>query len=372
MNKVAGAFVHSRTKIAITAAFIVVTAASGALFVTGLKVSGLNSLLDKLTLSFRPVATNDPLSAVEQANRTVVTQSQPQIAYAPPSYYAIPSREKEEWDRLRQEAQIQEALRQEARKQEAQRNAASIKSEAEGQIALEKKKRAEEDASCRERLISKGMLIPTDDPCFDLDDLIKKLASGKYRFNTPTSAYVEEPFRIVLMLATAEGQDVSGPFVATTGEIVELVAPFAQHIEATLRGGLDFKIDPPDALPRTATSSSPVVWEWTVVPIRPGKKMIFVDVNADLILGKQKEHVLLRTLHAEIQINVGFLHWFVSTFSGLWGIALGLATMIIAILGVVHYLPPIGRKGRHHKRSEEPPPVELVTHQQSHSELSPP
>jgi hypothetical protein len=221
---------------------------------------------------------------------------------------------------------------------------------------------ADPEARCREKLLSKGVYVKVGDPCIDLDELINKLATGIYQFNKPESAYVEEPFRIVLALATAEGQDISIAFSGAEGAIVQRPAPVAQHLEATLRGGADFKVDPPDAQQRTATSSSPVIWEWTVVPRRPGKKTIVIDVAANLVFGEQKQHVQLRTLYEEIQINVGILHWFKSTISAFWTIALGLATMIIAILGIVHYLPT-RRKRRHHKPSDEPPPIELVTHQ---------
>jgi hypothetical protein len=406
---VAGAFVHKRAKIAIiSAAFIAVIAASGFFFVAGLSTNG--SSLSPKTLALpssptantpvgargaeRPAITSDPRIAVERGVTGNQNPSRPfymsprdsgqQGGLAAPKQIFQPFQVKPPVppqgaqtggsELAERERALQELLvaRERVLQQEllaSRKKISSIQEIAAREIAL--KRKAGKDASCREKYRSRGVYFTDSDPCIDLDDLIKNLASGVYRFNKPTSAYVEEPFRVVLTLPTAEGQDVLSVFRGTEGKIVDRSAPIAQHLEATLRGGLDFKVDPYDAQQRTVTSSSPVVWEWTVVPMRPGKKMIVIEVAANLIMGKQKEHVQLRTLYEEIQINVGFLHWFQSTFSGLWGTALGLATMIIAILGVFHYLPS-RQKGRHHKRSDEPPPVELVTHQQIHPESSPP
>jgi hypothetical protein len=217
-------------------------------------------------------------------------------------------------------------------------------------------------AACRWKMLTKGVyLIPTD-PCVDIEELIKKLATGVYRFNKPESAYVDEPFRLVLTLQTGEGQDVTSPFRGTSGQIVERPAPVAQHLEATLRGGLDFRVDPAGAQERTVTSASPVTWEWTVVPLNAGKKTIIIEVAANLIIRAEKQHIQLRTLYEEIQINVRALHWVVATFAGIWGIALGLSTMTIAVLGVVHYWPKAKREASNCEQSDEPPPVELITH----------
>ena len=162
--------------------------------------------------------------------------------------------------------------------------------------AVVAEKETDKEASCRQKLLSRGVYLLATDPCVDIDELIKKLATGIYRFNKPQSAYVEEPFRLVLTLQTAEGQDVSSPFRGTPGNIVERPAPYARHLEATLRGGLDFKVDPAGAQERTVTSGSPVIWEWTVVPLSAGTKNIVIDVAATLILRAEKEHVQLRTL----------------------------------------------------------------------------
>jgi hypothetical protein len=229
-------------------------------------------------------------------------------------------------------------------------------------LAQSTSRKEQEEAACRDKLASRGVYLNAGDPCVDIDTLIGKLATGNYRFNKPQSAYVEEPFRLVLTLETAQGQDVSSPYKGTKGDIVTRPAPFAQHVQATLRGGTDFKVEPAGAQERTATAASPVIWEWMVTPLTSGKKAIVIEVDADLLLPSRKEHVQLRTLYEEIQINVGFMHLFVSAFAGLWGAALSLATMIIALLGVIHYWRQGPKQQHEQQHAEEGPPVELVTH----------
>ena len=193
---------------------------------------------------------------------------------------------------------------------------------------------------CRERLRVRGVHLLADQPCVDLFDVIADLAKGKYFFNKPQSAYVEEPFRVALALPTADGQDVSRVFRGAPGPVEEREARIAQYLQATLRGGLDFRVDPPDPQLRTVTPIAPVVWEWTVVPLRSGNKALVIEVAANLQLGSQKELVQLQTLSEEIQINVGIVRWITSTFFGLPGTALGIAAIFVAGLGALNYLRP--------------------------------
>lgn len=227
--------------------------------------------------------------------------------------------------------------------------------------------RSASDTACRDKLRARGVYLGNTDQCIDIDDVIKKLDTGTYRFNKPEIAYVDEPFRLVLTLETAPGQDITTAFRGTEGKIVERPAPFAQHLQATLRGGPDFQVDPSGAQERTVTSSAPVVWDWTVNPRSSGKKSIVIDVDADIILPGRKEHVLLRTLNEEIQINVGVFHLVAAAFASLWGYALGLATMIIALLSIHHYWSARKKPEPGEAESDEPPPVELVTHHLSES-----
>jgi hypothetical protein len=230
---------------------------------------------------------------------------------------------------------------------------------------------ADQEVACREKLRSRGIYLIAGNPCIDIDLIIKNLAEGTYSFNKPDSAYVEEPFRVVLTLTTAPDQDVSSVFLGTEGKVTAKQGQFAQHLEARLRGGIDFKVDPSGPQEQTVTSLNPVVWEWSVTPLKPGNKTIFIDVAANLILGTQQEHVQLKTLDERIEIRVSILHFILAAVTSLWGVALGIATMIIAILGVVHYSRSLRRMREHRDGDpDEPPPVELITHQQSHSESS--
>lgn len=229
-------------------------------------------------------------------------------------------------------------------------------------VASATKQKEDADAGCRQKLLSLGVYLLATDPCVDIDELIKNLANGKYSFNKPSSAYVGEPFTVVLTLQTAEGQDVAGPFQGTTGQVVTQAGRFAQRLEATLRGGIDFTIMPDGAQERIATATSPVVWRWTVTPQRAGKRTLAIDVTADLMLRTEKAPVPIRTLSEEIQINVGYLHMFVSAFSSLWGILGSLAIMTIAILGVVQSVRAVRHRTDAHQPTHEAPPIEVVTH----------
>ncbi len=197
---------------------------------------------------------------------------------------------------------------------------------------------ADAQQACRERLLRKGVYVPAGDTCIDLDDLIKNLTTGTYRFNKPDTVYLDEPFRIVLVLQTAEGQDTSSVLAGTAGKVQERQGPVAQHLEATLQGGADFRVTPSDPQHRTVTSRVPVSWEWTVVPLRHGKKTLVIEVAATLLVGANKQRVQVGMLREDIEISVGVFRWVLSAFSGPLGIALGLAALIIAVLAAFIYL----------------------------------
>ena len=93
---------------------------------------------------------------------------------------------------------------------------------------------------CHERLRVRGVHLLADQPCVDLFDVIADLAKGKYYFNKPQSAYVEEPFRVVLALPTADGQDMSRVFRGAPGPVEEREAHIAQYLLASIarRAGL--------------------------------------------------------------------------------------------------------------------------------------
>lgn len=148
-------------------------------------------------------------------------------------------------------------------------------------------------------MLTLGVVLAATDPCVELDTIIKNLQVGTYNFNQPPSAYVEEPFTIVLTLQTATGQDVSNSFRGTVGDVKSEQGKWAQHLEATLHG-LDFKIDPVGPQEQIATESSPVQWRWTVSAQSAGKKNLDIDVNAILTLGPAKNRYSIRTLEDEI------------------------------------------------------------------------
>jgi hypothetical protein len=218
------------------------------------------------------------------------------------------------------------------------------------------------DGECRRRLLGRGVALAASTACVDVDDLVKNLGRADYRFNKPDIAYVEEPFRIVLVLPTAPDQDVNAPFTTTEGPVVKRTAPFAQYMEATLRGDLDLKITPSEPQQRTTTSHEPTTWEWTVVPQKSGDKTLIIEVAAQLVAGADRSRVQIRTMYEAIHVQVRLGHWILATvgglFSSIYGFAVGAATLAIAILGVLHYT---GKK-----KADELPGVELIGHQEHH------
>ena len=131
-------------------------------------------------------------------------------------------------------------------------------------------------------------------------------------------------------------------------------------------------MEPAEPQQRTVTSLSPVVWQWTVTPLKSGTKKIVINVSANLTLGTQKEHVQIKTLDEPIEIRIGVMHFIMASFTSIWGFLIGLATMVIAVLGIIHYVRALRHRDQHHSDSDEPPPIELVTHQQEHAGPSAP
>jgi hypothetical protein len=215
------------------------------------------------------------------------------------------------------------------------------------------------DASCRSRLARKGVILPPKTACIEVDTVIKNLSTAEYRFNKPDEAFVHEPFRVVLVLPTAPEQDVVSPFTLTQGPVAKRTAPFAQNMEATLRGDPDLKISPSGPQERVTTSFQPTTWEWTITPEKSGEKSLIIEVNAQLVLGTERNRVQLRTIYETIHVQVHFGHmvlasllWFVTS---IYGLLVGLATLAIGGLGIYQLL--------HHKKAEEIPGADLLAHQ---------
>jgi hypothetical protein len=219
-------------------------------------------------------------------------------------------------------------------------------------------------AECRRVLRSRGVLVGENSPCILVDDVMRNLPSAMYQFNKPEVAYVDEPFRVVMVLPTAPDQDIASFFKSTEGDVVKKKARYAQYMEATLHGDVDLKVSPSTPQPRTITALEPTVWEWTVIPQKPGNKTLVIDVDAQLVVGTRQERVQLRTLHEDIHVKVHLTHQVLAFFSSLQGMLVSLATIAIGGLGVLHLVKP-------KKVQEIPGAAELMTHQlhdKSHSD----
>ena len=180
----------------------------------------------------------------------------------------------------------------------------------------------------------KGVIFSPSERCYDPDELVAQLKSGTYSFNKPEYAYTNESFNVVLLLKTADGQDVISRFRGLQGSREERIAPVAQYLEATLRGA-DFKIDPSAPQPQSITTQAPVEWHWSVTPLKSGDKMLIIDVFADLQIGAEKHHVQLKVLEVPIQIRVDTLQWIKSAFTEASGFIVALAAALTALIGAI-------------------------------------
>jgi hypothetical protein len=214
---------------------------------------------------------------------------------------------------------------------------------------------------------TRGVVLAPNTPCINIDTLVQNLSTTEYRFNKPEEAFVHEPFRVVLLLPTAPGQDLDGPFKATRGKVETRVAPYAQYMEARLHGDPDLKITPSGPQERTITSITPTTWEWSVTPEQAGNKTLIIEVNAQLVIGPDKSRVQLRTIYETIRVDVRFSHHLSSLWqsvrdfiASVYGILLGLGTITIAVLGILHY--------RRTHKTEEIPGADLVAHSTQHKD----
>lgn len=161
--------------------------------------------------------------------------------------------------------------------------------------------KAAPELACRNQMLRLGVV--SSGPCVDVGDIVSNLEVGKYIFNKPETAFVGDPFRLILVLKTSEAQDVLLHFDGVPGAVTERSGKFAQSIEATLRGS-DLEIKPAGPQQKTVTKVQPVEWEWTITPLSGGKKTLTIDVVANIQVGAEKHQVQVTTLHEAINIQV--------------------------------------------------------------------
>jgi hypothetical protein len=196
-----------------------------------------------------------------------------------------------------------------------------------------------QSAACQEKYARRGIVVEPAQ-CVDIDKLIGSLDTGTYTFNKPSVAYVEEPFPIVLVLKTAPGMDVLPAFEAAPGIRVERVAPFAQNIEAVLRG-IHFKVEPSGPQQRTATTTAPVEWEWTVTPLESGTRTLVIEVFATIVIGSERSRVQLKVLRENINIRVGAFHWVRSAFNQTSAAVISISAALAALLAIFAAFAPL-------------------------------
>lgn len=184
---------------------------------------------------------------------------------------------------------------------------------------------------------SLGVLSLNGAPCTDIGGIINQLAKGTYSFNKPKTATVDEAFSVRLTLQTKEGQAVS--FEGLPGAVEKREdRPFAQFIEATLMGD-DFEISPAGPQSRTATFSLPVEWNWKVKPTSVGTKYLTIQVDANIVVGSDKNHVQLTTLHEPIEIYVSLFQRVGTYFAGATGAIAAVGALVTPLAAIFAFVP---------------------------------
>ena len=191
---------------------------------------------------------------------------------------------------------------------------------------------------CRERMRQRGVVLGEKDPCVDISEVVKQLAMGTYVFNKPNKAYVGLPFNIALALKTSPEQNVDTS--GSPGIVTERRARFSQSLEASLRGD-DMTVKPEGGQARTATLAEPVFWEWTVTPQTGGKKILVLEVVANIQVGPERHRVQINTLREPIEVTVSNFHRIKTYVADANGFVIAAGATIPALGVIVGLVPPI-------------------------------
>jgi hypothetical protein len=201
---------------------------------------------------------------------------------------------------------------------------------------------------CASKMRSLGVVAEN---CSDIEPIIKSLRSGAYTYNKLDRAYVGVPFRMVLVLKTAEDQSDQDAFAKTEGKPITLAATFSQSVEATLRGA-DFVVDPAGPQRRTATLMNSVEWEWTVTPSRPGNRTLTMDVVANIYLNSPNAiPYQVRAVHQDLEIIVTPFQYVREILGDTGSAIMGLGAVILSVTGMVASMTAFRKKVRQYLRA---------------------
>lgn len=204
------------------------------------------------------------------------------------------------------------------------------------------------DEECRKRMRKLGVVY--SDKCVDVSDIVKDLAVGTYSFNRPVKAYVDDPFHLSLALKTAnqpeaaakQEKEVASHFMSLQGTVESRDEKYAQSITATLHAD-DIAVFPVEPQTRTATTEAPIIWDWTITPRSEGNKTLAIEVVANILVGKDRHPVSVRTLRQEITIEVSYFRKVKMYVAAVNGYILAASGTIAAIAGIIGFVPPVRR-----------------------------
>ena len=142
------------------------------------------------------------------------------------------------------------------------------------------------------------------------DGIASKLKSFPAEYNKPRTLLLGDSTPVQLVIKTNENQEIPSLFKGLEGELAKTTALVAQDVSAQLTG-------PPDMLEitlrgdkmRTITSAAPIVWEWDVKPLKPGKAQVTIEVTSYITSGKDKEPVPIRVIQDTWEVDARGLEW---------------------------------------------------------------
>jgi hypothetical protein len=203
-------------------------------------------------------------------------------------------------------------------------------------------------SDCELKMKSLGVVAEN---CFDIEPIIRTLRSGAYTYNKLERAYVGVPFRMVLVLKTAENQSDGSAFVTTEGKPITLEAAFGQSVDAGLRG-IDLLVDPAGPQRRTATLINSVEWEWVITPLKSGNKTLMMDVIANIYLKSPNAiPYQVRALRQDIDIVVTPFQYAKEILGDTGSAIMGLGAVVLSLTGMVASISAFRKRVRRYLRT---------------------
>ncbi len=86
---------------------------------------------------------------------------------------------------------------------------------------------------------------------------------------------------------------------------------------------------------RTITSATPILWEWDVNPLKPGRAQVTLEVTSYIKDGKDKDPIQIRVLQDTWEVDAHALDWIkyqIEQIAPIQAFVVGLGGTIAAVL----------------------------------------